>query len=119
MDELRGISQDEFVEVEDRPIQNIDDNERPARTRTLTEKGAAYKIEILRRRDEAYSELRLKQIKTLCSLLASDVTLEEFEAERNAIQSKRPQVKTSPTLRSQNVPRPKSRQVKTLQAKNP
>jgi hypothetical protein len=85
MDELRGISQDEFVEVEDRPIQNIDDNERPARTRTLTEKGAAYKIEILRRsRDGAYSELR-KQIKTLRSLLTSDVTLEEFEAERNKL----------------------------------
>ena len=30
MDELRGISQDEFVEVEDRPIQNIEDNEKPA-----------------------------------------------------------------------------------------
>jgi hypothetical protein len=85
MDELRGISQGEFVEVEDRPIQNIDDNERPARTRTLTEKGAAYKIEILRRsRDGAYSELG-KQIKTLRSLLTSDVTLEEFEAERNKL----------------------------------
>ena len=85
MDELRGISQDEFVEVEDRSIQDTDDNERPTRTRTLTEKGAAYKIEILRRsRDGAYSELR-KQIKTLRSLLTSDVTLEEFEAERNKL----------------------------------
>jgi hypothetical protein len=47
MDELRGFSLDEFVEVEDRPIQHIEDNERPTRTRMFTEKGAAYKIEIL------------------------------------------------------------------------
>jgi hypothetical protein len=85
MDELSGISQDEFVEVEDRPIQHTYDIERPTRTRTLTEKGAAYKIETLRRcRDGAYSELR-KQIKTLRSLLMSDATLEEFEAERNKL----------------------------------
>ncbi len=85
MYELRRISQDEFVEVEDRSIQDTDDNERPTRMRTLTEKGAAYKIEILRRsRDGAYSEWR-KQIKTLRSLLTSDATLEEFEAERNKL----------------------------------
>ncbi len=85
MDELHRILRDKFVEVEDRLIQDSDDNERPTRTRTLTEKGAAYKIEILRHsRDGAYSELR-KQIKTLCSLLTSDATLGEFEAVRNKL----------------------------------
>jgi hypothetical protein len=85
MDELRGFSLDEFVEVEDRPIQHIEDNERPTRTRMLTEKGAALQDrKSTRSRDGAYSELR-KQIKTLRSLLTSDVTLEEFEAERNKL----------------------------------